>query len=106
MYLAPDGEVVTGRLVNLIYTKTDFADGVDFTITSEDGGQTLWTETNVNASKTVAPMQAAHSTAGVALTYNSTEPLVVPVYLAADRIKIVIASGGTTKTGTFTAVIA
>lgn len=106
VYLAPEDEPITGRLVNLIYTKTDFADGVDFTITSEDGGQTLWTEANVNASKTVAPMQAAHSTAGVALTYNSTEPLVAPVYLAADRIKIVIASGGNTKTGTFTAVIA
>ncbi len=108
-YLAPDDETVTGRLVNLIYTKPGsgaFSDGVDFTITSEATGQTLWTQLNVNASATVAPTQAAHSTAGVALTYNSTEPVTVPIWLAADRIKIVIANGGNTTSGTFTAVIA
>lgn len=106
VYLSPDGDTVTGRLVNLIYAKTDFANGVDFTITAEKSGQTLWTESDVNASKTVAPMQATHSTAGVALTYDGTYPVTVPVWLAEDRIKIVIANGGATKTGTFTAVVA
>lgn len=106
VYLTPEDEAVTGRLVNLIYTKNNFANGVDFTITAEDSGQTLWAESDVNASKTVAPMQAAHSTAGVALTYNSTNAVTVPVWLAGDRIKVVVANGGNTTSGTFTAVIA
>lgn len=90
-----------GRVLNLIYTKDDYAAGVDFTITSEETGQTIWTESDVNASKTVAPVQAAALPTGAASTLTE-----VPIVLANDRIKIVIASGGDTKSGTFTAIIA
>lgn len=47
------------------YVKTDFADGSTF-ITAEQTGETLWTESNVNASATRARRQATHSTAGAA----------------------------------------
>ena len=56
---------ITGQIATLIYDKTDFVNGVDFTITLEASGETVWTETNVDAAKTVAPRQASHSTAGV-----------------------------------------
>lgn len=99
--------VSTGRLINLIYTKTDYADTVDFTITAEATGQTLWSELNVTASKTVAPRQATHSTAGVAAVYaGAGEAVLDHILLAKDRIKIVVAQGGATKVGKFTAVIA
>lgn len=99
-------EVLTGQLLTAIYAKTDFADGVDFTITAEATGETLWTEANVNASAVRAPRQATHSTAGVASLYAAGGTAVNDkICLAADRIKIVIAAGGSVKTGTFHFII-
>jgi hypothetical protein len=94
--------VVTGKLSQIRYVKTDFTDGVDFTITSEATGETLWTESNVNASATRAPRQATHSTAGVAAVFAAAgEAVLDKVALANDRVKIVIASGGNAKVGAF-----
>lgn len=93
--------VVTGLVSQIRYVKTDFVDGVDFTVTSEATGETIWAETNVNASATRAPRQAAHTTAGAAALYASGgEAVLVPIGVAGDRIKIVVASGGASKTGT------
>lgn len=95
-------EVVTGKLSQIRYVKTDFADGSTFTITAEATGETLWTEAAVNASATRAPRQATHSTAGAAALYAAAGTAVNDkIALALDRIKIVIAAGGATKTGTF-----
>ena len=97
---------VTGFVSQIRYAKTDFTDGVDFTITAEATGETIWTELNVNASKTVAPRQATHDTAGLASLYAAAgEPVEAPIALANDRVKIVIAAGGATKTGTFHIII-
>lgn len=99
--------VITGRIVSIAYAKTDFEDTADFTITAEATTQGLWTEANVTASKTVAPMQPAYSQAGAALLYASGGTAVtVPIFVASDRVKIVVASGGDTKTGTFTVTVA
>lgn len=95
-------ETLTGKLSQIRYAKTDFADGVDFTITAEATGETLWAQNDVNASVTVAPRQATHTTAGVAAAYASGGSGVLDkIGLANDRVKIVIAAGGNTKTGTF-----
>lgn len=100
-------ETVTGLLSQIRYVKTDFADGVDFTITAEATGETLWAQQDVNASATVAPRQATHTTAGAAALYASGGVAVLaPIALANDRIKIEIASGGDTKSGTFHVVLA
>lgn len=94
--------VVTGKISQIRYVKTDFAAGVDFTITSEATGETIWAELDVNADATRAPRQATHSTAGVAALYAAAGTAVFDkIALANDRVKIVIANGGDTKTGTF-----
>jgi hypothetical protein len=98
--------VVSGRIASIRYVKTDYADGVDFTITAEATGETIWAEENVNASATRAPRAATHSTAGVAATYDGTHAILDDVVLANDRVKIVVASGGVTKTGTFHVLVA
>lgn len=98
---------LTGKISHIIYTKTDFANGVDFTITAEATGETIWTESDVNASKTVAPRQATHSNVGVASLYAAAgEPVEAPICLDNDRVKIVVASGGATKTGKFEVILA
>lgn len=94
--------VITGKIVNIIYTKDDYADGVDFVITLENSGIGLWTDANVNASETVAPSQLNSMQTGAA----ETDPTAVPIYCANDRVKIVVDEGGVSKSGTFTVIVA
>lgn len=97
---------LSGLVQQVIYTKTDFADGVDFTITVEGTGETVWTESNVNAAVAKLPRAATHSTAGVALLYAAGGAAVAnQISIGRDRIKCVIAQGGNTKTGTLTFLI-
>lgn len=98
--------VVSGRIETIRYVKTDFDDGVDFTITAEATGETIWSQVDVNASATVAPRQPTHSTAGVAALYAAVGQAVNDgVVVANDRVKIVIAQGGNVKSGTFHIVV-
>lgn len=98
--------VVTGRVIAIHYVKTDYASGVDFTITSEATGQSLWTQADQNASAVKCPRQPTHDGVGAASLYAATgEPVEDHIYLANDRIKIVVAAGGVSKTGTFHLVI-
>lgn len=93
---------LSGFLHQIQYVKTDYADGVDFTITTETTAQTLWTESNVNAAATRAPRQARHSTAGVAELYASGGTAVTDrIGIGRERIKIVVAQGGNAKVGAF-----
>lgn len=93
---------LSGYLSACHYIKTDYADGVDFTITAEATGETIWTESNVNAAAVRAPRQAVHSTAGVASLFAAGGTAVQDlIALGRDRIKIVLAAGGNAKTGKF-----
>ena len=96
---------VSGRIINVIYTKpgsSPYSAGVDFTITLNKTGQNVWTEDSVDASKTVAPRQPTHDTAGAALLYlTGEEPVEDYIVAAKDRIKIAIANGGDTLDGQF-----
>jgi hypothetical protein len=91
---------VKGNVLAVRYAKTDYANGVDFTITTETTAQNIWVDTNVNASENVYPRALCQGTDGANLT---GEYCLVPV--AGERIKIVIAQGGDTTSGTFTFVI-
>jgi len=93
---------LSGYINDIQYVKTDFADGVDFTITAEATGRTLWAESDVNAAAVRAPRQPTHSTAGVAALFAAGGTAVNDkIALGRDRVKIVIASGGNAKTGSF-----
>jgi len=97
---------VSGYVHQIQYVKTDFADGVDFTITAEATGETIWTESNVNAAAVKATRQPTHSSAGVAALYAAGGVAVNDrIAVSRDRIKIVIAAGGNTKTGAFNILI-
>jgi hypothetical protein len=99
-------EVVTGIVDRIIYTKDDFADGVDFTITIEETGESLWTESDVNASATRSPHQKAHATDGTEFLYASGgEPVIDAIGIANSRVKFVVANGGSLKSGSFTLVM-
>jgi hypothetical protein len=97
--------VVTGRVLSVIYVKTDFANGVDFTITAEATGEPILALTDANASVTKYPRSPVHGLTGTGLIYAGTDVVAEPVMVAQDRIKVVVAQGGNTKTGTVTVVI-
>jgi hypothetical protein len=95
-----------GLLSQIRYVKGNFDDGSTITVTAEATGETLWTESAVNASATRAPRQPTHSTAGAASLYAAAGTAVTDkIAIVSDRIKIVIAAGGNTKTGTFIFVL-
>jgi hypothetical protein len=97
---------LSGELCSISYVKVDFANGVDFTITVDGTGQGLWTESNVDAAATRFPRAATHSTAGVASLYAAGGTAVNGrIAIARDRVKIVVAAGGVSKTGTFHIVV-
>ncbi|MDP3417858.1 hypothetical protein [Falsiroseomonas sp.] len=112
---AADGSVVgfsptiTGFVQAVRYVKDEvngFADGVDFALTAEATGETIWSEQDVNASATRAPRQATHSTAGAAALFASGGAAVLaPIGMAADRIRIAVTNGGNAKIGTFIFII-
>lgn len=94
--------VLSGKLVSIRYVKTDFTDGVDFVVTAEDTAETIWSEEDVNASASRYPRAPTHSTAGAASLYAAAgEAVNDMIALGQDRIKIVVASGGDTKSGAF-----
>jgi hypothetical protein len=97
---------LSGKLESIQYVKTDYTDGVDFTITSNVTGETLWTESNVNAAVVKRPRAPTHTTAGVASLYAAAGTAVNDkIALSRDRVKIVIAQGGNAKAGSFTIVV-
>ena len=94
---------LSGDIESIQYVKTDYANGVDFTITAEATGETIWTQLDVNAAIIIHPRAATHSTAGVAALYAGGGTAVNgKVSLGRDRVKIVIANAGTSTTGSFT----
>ncbi len=99
-------QVLTGKIISIRYVKTDFTDGVSFTITAEATGETIWAQAAVNASTTVAPRQAVHDPAGAAALFAAGgTALRDHIVLAKDRVKVDIAGGGTAHTGTFHIIV-
>jgi len=91
---------IFGAVWAITYVKTDYANGVDFTITGETTTQSLWTDTDINATETVYPRALENVNTSGAQTTTYT-----PIVLAGERIKIVVAQGGNAKAGTFRIVV-
>lgn len=94
-----------GEIKQVRYAKAgsgNYSDGVDIVVSLNDTGVIVWDEDDVNASGTRCPQQASHlNTTGAAATYDGTRAALRPIVVAGEKIKIVVASGGDTKTGTF-----
>jgi hypothetical protein len=101
-----DGTGYTGHVTGLVraisYVKSNYADGIDATITSDVTGQAILTWTNVNASATSYPYAAMKSiTDGASLYAAAGQAVLAPIPVADERIKIVVAQGGNATSGTF-----
>ena len=90
---------VTGFVIGYYYDRGTLDNATtDITVTEEDTGAALLTLTNVTASARYRPRVATHDVTGVA-TGALDAPAVV------GRIKVVVAQGGASKSGTLYAYI-
>ena len=97
---------LSGYIHAIHYIKTDYAAGVDFTITAEATGESIWTQLDVDATVTKAPRQITHSTLGAPALYVAAGTNVNDrIVISRDRVKIVLAAAGATKTGKFIIVV-
>lgn len=102
----------SGFVESIQYVKAQsgaYTDGVDFTITLDETGESLWVDTNINASEIVRPRAATCGVDGVAAAYADATgaPSVLDRIAAGrDRVKIVLAQAGASKTGTFVITVA
>lgn len=95
------------RTIRYIADGTAPFDGTaDFTITLEATGESVLAKTDVAGSFTAAPRQATHAVDGTASLYAAGGTAVTDQIVAArDRVKIVVAQGGSTKGGSFHVVV-
>ncbi|HXG36526.1 MAG TPA: hypothetical protein VNL15_06130 [Dehalococcoidia bacterium] len=97
--------VVTGRVVQYRYVPdgtVPLDTGADLDVTGEDSGVVIANQDNIGTSAfTKAPRQATHDEAGAASLYAAAgEPVEDYLFIAKERLKIVIAQGGASKKGT------
>jgi hypothetical protein len=101
-YIGP----VTGRVLQVRYVphaSTPLDTNADVTISGEASGVNVLTKANIGtAAFTVAPRQATHAAAdGAAALYAAGGAAVNDcVVVAGERLKVVVAQGADTKTGT------
>ncbi len=90
---------VNGRVLQIQYVKDDAANGSTITLTGKDTGVPIFAITGMNASATHQVRRAATDAAGAAITYDTTNAVHECVVLAGERIKCVVSSGGSEKSG-------
>ncbi len=71
-------DTITGKISQIRYVKADFASGVDFTITSEATGETIWTQLDVNASLLCTITPANNTGAALLCVIAITVPQILP----------------------------
>ena len=93
--------MVSGYVQAVVYDKTDYADTVDIAITGETNGETVLALANQTTSGRWRPQNIKHDSADGTTegTSKSLKPCIVN-----ERVKIVIAQAGDTKTGAFTII--
>ncbi len=84
--------------VSLPTTNAIVATGV-ITVSSEVTGQTVWQKT-ATGSRTVAPKQKNYTNLGALFATGAGAPSPEFFYLGNERLKVVVAGGGSAKTGT------
>lgn len=89
-----------GKILAIRFVNTDLAATTDITMTCEKSGMAVLTLTDQNGSATVMPRGATHSTAGAAALFAGGGAAVLDaIPIAGERLKVVVAQGGASKTG-------
>lgn len=99
---------IRGRVVGVRYVPTsgsEPATGADLTISGVTTGISVLAMVDIGTSAlTRVPHQPAHALDGTALTYDATQPVTAPVYVA-EELDVVMAQGGSAKAATVHLVV-
>ena len=101
--------VVSGQVVGIVYTRPSSGglETASVAITGETTETDIWTQAGINASTSRLPTQPTHTQAGIGRVYaGDGEAVGGPIYIAGERIKVAITSGGDEKSGTFDILVA
>ena len=98
---------VTGKIKNISYVPGDLLTGSDITVIGETSLIPIITITDLGvAAVSFAPRMATCDVAGAASLYASGgEPVETEILIVNERIKLSVAQGGDTKSGTFVVVL-
>lgn len=100
------GQAINGRILAIRYVKNNFDNGHGITVTLEGTGEAVLTKTSLDATATFYPRVGVNGAEdGAAATLDGTRLNRDYVHAAHDRVKIVVASGGNAKTGTYIVVV-
>jgi len=102
-YVNAPGGLGNGHFWAIRYVKNDYDDGVGIVVTGETSELEILTLANMNATVTKYPRAAAHKVAdgSGALYVGQDQPVKVLIPVVNERVKIVVSSGGETKSGLF-----
>lgn len=98
------GTKIRGTLYALIYKPGTLDTGADLTITTETTLQPILTKVNLGTGNSFLYPRAKPSIANDATGGLNSTPS-VPIPIINERIKVVVAQGGNTLTGTIQAII-
>lgn len=91
------GGTVNGKIIGIKYTHDSFVNDVVIAVTTEDTGQTIWSETlAAPATKFHRPKVQNQLPAGTNITGEYDY-----VHAAGERVKFVVSAGGNAKVGRF-----
>lgn len=99
-----DATVYSGTIIGKVeavqWVDGDLADGVDavLSVANSEHTQTILTLTDANSDAWYYPRTPIHTNAGAQITYDGTR-VVYDEFIVAGDLKLVISSGGDTKTG-------
>ena len=101
-YISSKLGVNNGFIRAIQYVKDDYADGIGIVITGKTSGIPILTVTAMNASAFCYPMAVACKRAdGTNAEYATGFGMRVHIPIVDEQIKIVVSSGGVSKSGTF-----
>lgn len=103
-------ENITGRILQIRYVvdgSNPLATGADFTITGAETGTAILTITNIGTSSVAfAPRLATCGITTTASLYAAGGTAVEDhIYIANEKVKIVVAQGGASKVGTLYIIV-
>ena len=103
------GVAINARVLEIRYDG-GLATGGDFAITGKTSGKAIATITNGGTSAiTWQPRQVIHPVAntgaGTALTYDGTNEIYEPIWIADEEIEIAVTNGGNVDVGVFSFIV-
>ena len=83
----------------------EIPDVITVLVTTETSGKTLWSQASVGASAVVRPRATQHNTLGVEYEAADGLPILSPILIEGERVKVAVTGGSPGSIETFRVVV-